>query len=88
MLLECSSTVECGTTAPPGVILKGEKTATTSTPPMVERGKKEDQKEPASLVLAGGAKEGKEVAGAIHNALALLEGILGEAPTRGVKGVA
>jgi DDE superfamily endonuclease len=74
--------------APPGVILKGEETATTSTPPMVERGKKEDQEEPAPLVLAGGAEEGKEMAGAIRNALALLEGILREAPARGVKRVA
>jgi len=78
--------------APPGVILKGEETATTSTtttpPPMEERGKKEDHEEPASVVLAGGAEEGKEMAGAIHNALALLEGILREAPARGVKRVA
>jgi hypothetical protein len=74
--------------APPGVILKREETATTSTPPMVERGKKEDQEEPTSLVLAGGAKEGKDVAGAVHNAMALLEGILREAPAQGVKRVA
>lgn len=74
--------------APPGVILKGEETATTSTPPTVERGKKEDQEEPASPVLAGGAEEGKEMVGAIHNAVALLEGILREAPARGVKRVA
>ncbi|MCA1719500.1 MAG: IS701 family transposase [Actinobacteria bacterium] len=74
--------------APPGVILKREETATTSTPPMVERGKKEDQEEQISLVLAGGTEEGKEVAGAVRNAVALLEGILSEAPTRGVKGVA
>jgi hypothetical protein len=59
------------------VILKREETATTSTPSMVvERGEKEDQEEPASLVLAGGAEEGEDVAGAIHNAMALLEGIL------------
>jgi hypothetical protein len=77
--------------APPGLILKGEETAPTSTPPptMVERGKKEEQEEePASFVLAGGTEEGKEVAGAISNAMALLEGILKEAPTRGVKRVA
>lgn len=74
--------------APPGVILKGGEAATTSTPPMVERGEKEGQEEPASVVPAGGAEEGKEMAGAIHNALALLEGILGEAPARGVKRVA
>jgi len=72
------------------VILKGEDTATTSstTAPMVERGEKEDQEEPASLVLAGGAEEGKEMARAIHNALALLEGIFREAPAPGIKRVA
>jgi hypothetical protein len=67
--------------APPGVILKREETATTSTPPMEERGKKTDHEEPASLVLARGTEEGKEVAGAIPNAMALLESILREAPT-------
>ena len=74
--------------APPGVILKREETATISTPPMVERGEKEDQEEPSSLVLAGSAEEGKDVAGAIHNAMALLEGILREASAQGVKRVA
>jgi DDE superfamily endonuclease len=74
--------------APPGVILNREETARTSTPPMVERGKKEDQEEPTSLVLAGGVEKGKEVAGAIPNAMALLEGILREAPAQGVKRVA
>jgi hypothetical protein len=74
--------------APPGVILKREETATISIPPMVERGEKEDQEEPTSLVLAGSAEEGKDVAGAIHNAMALLEGILREASAQGVKRVA
>jgi len=70
---------------------KREENATTSTPPMVvERGKKEEQEEPTTslLVLAGGAEEGKDVAGAVHNAMALLEGILREAPAQGVKRVA
>jgi hypothetical protein len=82
--------------SPPGVILnRGEEEAVaTSTPPppppLEERGKKEDQEEepPAPSVLAGGAEEGKEVAGAIPNAMALLEVILGESPARGVKRVA
>ena len=57
---------------------------------VVERGKKEEQEEEptTSLVLAGGAEEGKDVAGAVHNAMALLEGILREAPAQGVKRVA
>ncbi len=39
-------------------------------------------------MLAGGTEEGKEVAGAIPNAMALLEGILREVPAQGVKRVA
>jgi hypothetical protein len=64
------------------VILNREETATTSTPPMVERGKKKDQEEPTSHVLAGGTEKGKEMAGAIPNAMALLEGILTAVPVK------
>ncbi len=71
----------------PGVILGREEAASTSTTE-VEGGEKEDQEEPAPSVLAGGAEEGKDVAGAIHNAVALLEGVLREAPAQGVESVA
>ena len=71
----------------PGVVLEREEAASTPTTE-VERGKKEGQEGSAPCVLARGAEEGKEVAGAIHNAMALLESILREAPTQGVKRVA
>lgn len=47
------------------------------------RGKKE-----SSGVLAGGLKGGKGVAGALCNAVALLEGVLRDAPTTGAKSAA
>ncbi len=66
--------------APPGVVLE-EETALTSAS-AVERGKKAERKR-ASSVLARGTKKGEDVAGAVRNALALLEGVLREAPTQG-----
>jgi hypothetical protein len=50
-------------------------------------GKKEEEEERASFMLAGGTEEGKEVAGAIPNAMALVEGILRDAPAQGVRRV-
>ena len=44
-------------------------------------GGKEGRK-PASSVLARGTKEGEDMAGALRNALALLEGVLTEAPAQ------
>jgi len=67
--------------APPGVVLE-EETASISTSSAVERGKKGDSKPPTSSVLARGAKEGEDVAGAVRNAMALLEGVLREAPAQ------
>ena len=52
----------------PGVVLEREE-ATSSSTTEVERGKKEDQEEPAPSVLARGAEEGKDMAGAIRNAV-------------------
>jgi SRSO17 transposase len=73
---------------PPGVLLDREEALSTSALE-VERGKKEDQEEPAAPpVLAGGAEEGKDVAGAVHNAMALLESVLREAPAQRVESVA
>jgi SRSO17 transposase len=69
--------------APPGVVLE-EKTASTSTSSSAtEPGKKGDSKPPASSVLARGTKKGEDVAGATRNAVALLEGVLREAPAQG-----
>ena len=67
--------------APPGVVLEEEATS-SSTSSAVERGKKGDSKPPASSVLARGTKKSEEMAGAIRNAHALLEGVLREAPTQ------
>ena len=68
--------------APPGVVLE-EESSSTSTSSAVERGKKGDSKPPPSFVLARGPKEGEGVAGAVRNALAILEGVLREAPAQG-----
>jgi Transposase DDE domain len=64
--------------APPGVVLE-EEAASSSASSAVERGKKGERKLAAS-VLARGTKEGEDVAGAVRNAVALLEGVLREAP--------
>ncbi len=66
--------------APPGVVLE-EETASTSTS-AVERGKKGDRKLPSSA-LATGTKKGEDVAGALRNAVAILEGVLRQAPAQG-----
>ena len=67
--------------APPGVVLE-EESASTSTS-AVKRGKKGDQKPPASSALARGTKNGEDVAGAVRNAHAILEGVLRQAPAQG-----
>ena len=68
--------------APPGVVLRREETALTSAS-AVERGKKGKRKPPSSSVLTTGTKKGEDAAGAVRNALALLEGVLREAPAQG-----
>ena len=64
--------------APPGVVLDEEISSSAE-----ERGKKGERKPAASSVLARGTKKGEDVAGAVRNALALLEGVLREAPAQG-----
>jgi len=69
--------------APPGVVLE-EEDASSSTSEEMERGEKGDSKPRApSSVLARGTKKGEDVAGAVRNAVALLEGVLREAPAQG-----
>jgi hypothetical protein len=46
------------------------------------------EKETPSSVLAGGLEDGKGVAGALRNALAILEGVLRDAPAAGAKSAA
>jgi hypothetical protein len=67
--------------APLAVVLEGEVASTSAS--MVERGKKEDRRPPSSSVLATGTKKGEDVAGALRNAHAILEGVLREAPAQG-----
>ena len=69
--------------APPGVVLEAEAASSSASSVVVKRGEKGDSKPPASSVLARGTKKGEEVAGAVRNAVALLEGVLGEAPAQG-----
>jgi SRSO17 transposase len=74
--------------APPGVVLEEETSSSSSSTSAVERGKKGGSKPPASSVLARGTKEGEGVAGAVRNAMAILEGVLREAPTSGARSAA
>jgi hypothetical protein len=67
--------------APLAVVLEGEVASTSAS--MVERGIKEDRRPPSSSVLATGTKKGEDVAGALRNAHAILEGVLREAPAQG-----
>ena len=64
----------------PGVVLEEGTSSSTSS---VERGKKGERKNSASSVLARGTKKSEDVAGAVGDALALLEGVLREAPAQG-----
>jgi SRSO17 transposase len=76
------------TSSPPGVFRK-EETSIPADPEGVGREKKEDPEGVcAPVVLAGGAEEGEGVAGALRNAHALLEGVLGSAPATGAKSAA
>src|ERR671910_491725 len=49
------------------------------------RGKKEDRHPATTTVVAAGAAEGALVAGALRNAVAILEGVLRYAPASGAK---
>jgi hypothetical protein len=61
-------------------------TTTTTTTETEERGKKGGRREEeAAAIVAESVEEGEGVVGAMGNAMALLEGILGSAPTKGVR---
>jgi len=70
----------------PGVVLDTEETSSASAPE-AERGKKEGQT-PVSYVLARGVEEGEGVAGAVRNAMAILESVLRQAPAQRAKSAA
>ena len=74
----CAALVEGKTL--PGVVLDTEETSPASAPE-AERGKKEGQT-PVSYVLASGVEEGEGVAGAVRNAMAILESVLRQAPAQ------
>ncbi len=65
-------------------------TTTTTTTETEERGEKGGQEAAAEAadVVAEGVEEGEGVAGAVGNAVALLESVLGSSPAKGVRRVA
>jgi SRSO17 transposase len=86
----CTDLLEGDT--PPGVVLDTERPSPTSAAAAAaaaeaERGKKKGRK-PVSSVLASGVEEGEGVAGAVHNAVALLESILRSASAQRARSTA
>ena len=77
----CAALFVEGNTLPTGVVLDTEETSPLSAAPEAERGKKEGQT-PVSYVLARGVEEGEGVAGAVRNAMAILESVLRQAPAQ------
>ena len=79
---------ECGEMrSPPAVVvLKDPKHPSSSaTTDGAVGGKKEDRHPATTTVVAAGAAEGALVAGALRNAVAILEGVLRYAPASGAK---
>jgi SRSO17 transposase len=85
---ESSDLLEAET--PAGVAPQPKEPDSASETRMPEGGKKERRSSAASSgpLVAGGAQESEGMAGTIRHAHALLEGILGSAPTRGTKSAA
>jgi hypothetical protein len=73
--------------APPGVVPGTQEEAVhrSSATSQAERGKKERQKPAASRMLAGDIEEGASMAGALRNAAALLESVLGQGSAGGAE---
>ena len=71
---------------PSGVTLDDEAAATATAEEKVGRGEKERRVAPP--FMAAGAEEGKDMAGAMGAALALLEGVLRQGPAQGAKSTA
>jgi SRSO17 transposase len=65
----------------PGVVLNTQVPSPTSAA-QAERGKKKGQNLATSSVLASGVEEGEGVAGAVHNAMAILESVFRKAPAQ------
>jgi hypothetical protein len=76
--------------SPAGVAVAPKKdeantTNTTTTTETEERGEKGGQEAEAADVVAEGVEEGEGVAGAVGNAVALLESVLGSSPAKGAR---
>jgi DDE superfamily endonuclease len=72
--------------SPPVVVLKDPEHPSAATDGAV--GGKKEERYHATSVVAPGAAEGALVAGALRNAMAILEGVLRDAPATGAKSVA
>lgn len=77
-------------TSPTGVVApkqdEANTTTTTTTTETVERGKKGGRGgEEAAAIVAESIEEGEGMVGAVGNGMALLEGVLGSAPAKGVR---
>ena len=71
--------------APAVVVLKDPQPSSSAATDGAVGGKKEDRHPSTTPVVAAGAAEGALVAGALRNAVAILEGILRYAPASGAK---
>ena len=76
--------------APPGIVLEDdtEEVVPTASTTTEGRGKKERAPLCSHGVMAGGAEAGKSMAGALHNAHAILEGVHRQGPARRVESIA
>jgi hypothetical protein len=84
----CAEYLELG--APPGIALEEDKEALPTPSTTEGRGKKErvSSSSGSSAVVAASTEGGKGVAGALHNAFAILEGVLRDAPATRAKSAA
>jgi hypothetical protein len=75
--------------APPGIVLEDDAQVVPTASTTEGRGKKERASSScSSAVVAASAEEGKGLAGALRNALAILEGIHRQGPARRVESIA
>jgi len=77
--------------APPGIVLEEEAQVVRVASEKEVRGEKErgaSSSSCSSAIMAGGAEAGKGVAGTLHNAFAILEGVHRQGPARRVESIA
>jgi hypothetical protein len=73
---------------PPGIVLEYDAQVVPTASTTEGRGKKERASSCSSAVVAASAEEGKGMAGALRNAMAILEGIHRQGPARRVESIA